>query len=164
MKFRCLCNHDMSSIKNTKVDSLQKFEDNLGNVYEEFVVTRDYKCKNHCGRELSTIERECIYPQITILKTDAKEQESFFQPDKYKNSLKDALDKEDNVNEKVRCIYHKWLHKCDDEKYEKKYIYNIEELIDFTVKELISQATKESAIRWILCIDVDLIEKYKELQ
>ena len=162
MKFICVCNSDMNNVPKTKADKLITFKDKLGNEYEDFAVTREYMCSN-CGRHLETEERREILPQIMIYTPDKQIKENHFNPAKYKQSIRDALRKQKDIEKGVKAIFYEWLVKCDKEQWVKKYKYNIEELIDFTVNQLVEKFSPQEAIYYLALIDEEMLDKYKHL-
>lgn len=162
MKFKCVCNSDMKIKKHSKTDKLVKKKDDIGIEREEFIVLRTYNCPK-CERVLDTIEYEDVPPRITINTPDKDIKESYFNPRRYKITLREVL-KENKDSEKViKQIFNDWLIKCDAEVYEKRYVYSLEELINFTVEKLLEYTSKKEAIKYLAMIDAGLLEKYPDL-
>lgn len=164
MAIQCFCGAEKIPMeRGSKQDCLQTNQKEINGIKEnDFYVLRTYTCP-HCGRNYETIEKRDIQPQVMITNSKSKSKETFFQPTRYKNSIVSSVVDINNPKKVASIIFNNWLEKCEAEYLDREYTYSVEELIDFTVKELIKNANKNSAIKFLANIDVHLLVKYPEL-
>ncbi len=122
------------------------------------VTKKRYKCEK-CSEEFETTERITPSPTIVITKQNGY---SIFSKSKYQNSLLKVMQDEPNAMGIVKSILLAWyifVEKKRNEKYDKEegyeyldYEYTIDELIEFTTKELVRRHLLIPASRYLaLC-------------